>query len=123
MHLPKWVRWLWRAGSCPVVVSYRLEVQRGNEPSGPNKSVMTLRDAPRSGCQYASRTIHIGPGVFPLRQYSYIWSRRPPPTRGVRIAVLLGLAGILLYLWAADTTVELDPTLRYAVSLIERLLP
>jgi hypothetical protein len=36
---------------------------------------------------------------------------------------LLGLAGILLYLWAADTTVELDPTLRYAVSLIERLLP
>jgi hypothetical protein len=56
------------------------------------------------------------------RPYSYIWTTAsPPPWRAARWAVLVGAAAFALFLVVEGTTVELDPTLRHAFSLISQL--
>lgn len=55
--------------------------------------------------------------------YSYIWSNgRPPPLRATRWAVLLAGIAIVLFAVLEGATVELDSTLRYALSLVEKLV-
>jgi hypothetical protein len=55
-------------------------------------------------------------------RYSYIWcNTKPPPWRATRWAVFLAGAAILVFLFVEDVTVELDPTLRYALSLVDNL--
>ena len=57
------------------------------------------------------------------RRYSYIWcNTKPPPRRAIRWAVLLAGVAFLLLLWVEGATVELDPTLRDALSVIENML-
>jgi hypothetical protein len=55
--------------------------------------------------------------------YSYIWNHgKPPPWRATRRAVLLAGVAILLFLLIEGATVELDPALRYVLSLITQLV-
>jgi hypothetical protein len=55
--------------------------------------------------------------------YSYIWNHgKPPPWRATRWAVLLAGVAILLFLLIEGATVELDPALRYVLSLITQLV-
>lgn len=55
--------------------------------------------------------------------YAYIWNKgKPPPWRATRWAILLAGVAVLLFLLIEGATVELDPTLRYALSLIAQLV-
>ena len=55
--------------------------------------------------------------------YSYIWNKgKPPPWRATRLTILLAGVAVLLFLLMEGATVELDPTLRYALSLIAQLV-
>jgi hypothetical protein len=55
--------------------------------------------------------------------YSYIWNHgKPPPWRATRWAVLLAGVAILVFLLIEGATVELDPALRYVLSLITQLV-
>jgi hypothetical protein len=55
--------------------------------------------------------------------YSYIWNHgKPPPWRATRWAVSLAGVAILLFLLIEGATVELDPALRYVLSLITQLV-
>ena len=61
------------------------------------------------------------PGTDP--RYSYIWtSAKPPPWRLARWVVALAAGAIALFIWVEGATLELDPTLQQAYSLISQLL-
>ena len=56
-------------------------------------------------------------------RYPYIWtSAKPPPWRVARWAVAFAAAVIALFIWVEGATLELDPTLKQAYSLISQLL-